>query len=80
MPHNFRFPYLPEEPLPHKYASVEKAIEQLENSIERYEAFWKENPEATAVHPVFGEMGLELWDRTHLKHIQHHFEQFSIAH
>ncbi|KAA3657019.1 MAG: DUF1569 domain-containing protein [Calditrichaeota bacterium] len=79
MPHNFRYPYLPPEPLPYKFAGIDEAIDQLEKAIEKYQIFWRENPEAIAVHPVFGEMGHALWDRVHTKHMKHHFAQFSIA-
>lgn len=79
MPQNFKTPLLPQDPLPHKFENPAEAINQLEKSCDRYLTFWRENPEANVMNPIFGELDQEMWFRFHIKHLNHHFAQFSIV-
>lgn len=31
-----------------------------------------------AKHPVFGDIGVDGWDRMHVRHFEHHFRQFGV--
>jgi len=51
----------------------EFTIEWL-NFIEYYE----ENPGATEIHPYYGALDYEKWEKLHVKHFIHHFQQFEL--
>ena len=78
MPRNYKTPMLPSDPLPHKFNDVAAAMAELEKSHEKYAKFWQENPQATVMHPIFGELDAELWKKFQIKHLSHHFAQFSL--
>lgn len=67
-----------EEPFPVHYASPEEAVAKLEKEVNHFFHFYETNPEATAVHPVFGELNFEEWVRLHYKHVTHHLRQFGL--
>jgi len=67
-----------EEPFPVHYASAEEAVAKLEKEVNHFFHFYEENPTATAVHPVFGELNFEEWVRLHHKHVTHHLRQFGL--
>ncbi len=69
---------LGEEPLPVHYASIERAVEKLELEVSRFFDYYSANKNATAVHPVFGELNFEEWVRLHYKHVTHHLRQFGL--
>jgi hypothetical protein len=67
-----------EEPFPVHYSSVEEAVSKLEKEVNHFFHFYETQPDATAVHPVFGELNYEEWVRLHYKHVTHHLRQFSL--
>lgn len=67
-----------EEPLPVHYKTVEEAINQLEKEVLQFFDFYTTDKQATAVHPVFGELNFEEWVRLHYKHVTHHLRQFGL--
>lgn len=78
MPKNFVAKFLPLDPNPYLYSSLEEAITQLSSSLDSFHAYWSGKEEETLNHPVFGKLNKELWDRVHNKHIHHHFLQFGL--
>ncbi len=72
----FKPAVLSEEPTPVKYASLEKAIEDLFIQIVKFHEHFKtaklEN------HPFFGELDYSGWIKFHTKHFTHHFKQFNL--
>ena len=76
MPKNFVAKFLPIDPSPYKYSSIEAAASQLIYSLDSYQSYWKGVEEETLNHPVFGKLNKVKWDRVHNKHIHHHFLQF----
>ena len=65
-----------EEPFPVHYPSVEEAVKKLEKEVDHFFHFYQNDPSATAVHPVFGELNFDEWVRLHYKHVTHHLRQF----
>ena len=57
---------------------LELAIDEFIDAFLGFEDFYDENPEATSLHPFYGDLNYHLWKRLHTKHFAHHFEQFSI--
>jgi hydroxymethylglutaryl-CoA reductase len=71
-------PGLPEEPMPLRFSSLDEAKGRLIDSIGAYYQFFEENPDKKTIHPAFGYLNMEEWERFHYKHIIHHFTQFSL--
>lgn len=64
--------------LPFKNDSLATSINQLIESLEYYNNFFSENPGSKTVHPRFGKLNYEEWEKFHAKHFKHHFSQFDI--
>lgn len=69
---------LGEEPLPPHHKTPAEAIEKLEKEVNYFFEFYAASKEATAVHPVFGELNFDEWVRLHYKHVTHHLRQFGL--
>lgn len=63
---------------PLKYPDLEKAKEALLQAWDEYITYYEKNDGATEVHPRFGNLNKEEWDRFHFKHFMHHFKQFGV--
>jgi hydroxymethylglutaryl-CoA reductase len=79
LPKNFVAKFLPINPSPYKYSSLQEAVSQLIYSLDSYQSYWKGIEEETLNHPVFGKLNKVKWNRVHNKHIQHHFLQFGLV-
>jgi hypothetical protein len=75
---NTKSAVMPEEPRPHKYATIEEAIAKLEPEIDAVFTFYAADPSKTLMHPVFGELDYELQLRYLDKHVRHHLRQFGL--
>ncbi|CAL2102702.1 Hydroxymethylglutaryl-CoA reductase [Tenacibaculum sp. 190130A14a] len=75
----FKAPMLSEEPYPVKFDTIQESINDLFSQIDRFESFFKENPNKAIVHPFFGELDYEYWKKFHVKHFTHHFKQFGLV-
>ena len=64
--------------MPLKNKTLDQAKEQLINSLNAYEEYFKENPDARTIHPSFGLLTFKEWELFHPKHFNHHFSQFII--
>ncbi len=80
MPKDFSAPYLPEDgTLPElKYKNLEQAKEKFLENLQKYQIYYRENPEAEHMHFVFGKLNKEMMELMHRKHFTHHFEQFNL--
>ncbi len=79
MPKEFKHPDLdPDKPAKLRYDNLEAAKTAFFKAYDEYEAYYKANPEAVHLNPMFGPLDKELWDLMHRKHFHHHFEQFDI--
>lgn len=67
-----------EEPMPHRYETVEEAKQELLAEVNCFFQLYADDPDLTAVHPVFGELNYEEWVRLHYKHVTHHLRQFGL--
>ena len=71
-------PGLPAEPLPLRFDSFDTARDKLLGSIEAFYAYFAAHPGVETLHPIFGALSLEDWERFHHKHLTHHFRQFGL--
>ncbi|HEY0091041.1 MAG TPA: aldehyde dehydrogenase family protein, partial [Flavobacterium sp.] len=54
------------------------AKQKLLEAYDQYETYFRENQDAKTKNAVFGIMDKFQWDLMHVKHINHHFEQFGL--
>ena len=69
---------VPEEPVPIRKGSMQEALAELQNEINAFTEFFKNNPGRKTTHPVFGELNFEEWVLLHYKHVTHHLRQFEL--
>lgn len=62
-----------------KLKNLQVAKEKLLASIEEFNSYFENNPEAKTVHPRFGELNHREWLLFHEKHFAHHLGQFGIS-
>lgn len=77
MPQNFKASFAPNN-IPLVHESLEKANEAFILKYEEYKSFYSKNKEVKNLHPYFGMLDYQLWERINLKHINHHFAQFNL--
>lgn len=65
---------------PLKYPNLGKAKKALLQAWDEYISFYENNDKASEVHPRFGFLGKDEWNRFHFKHFMHHFKQFGVWH
>jgi len=78
MPQLFKNPLLGEEPPPLELACLADAKVALRREIDCFQQHFQEEPGALHVHPVFGPLNAEEWQRSHFKHCYHHLLQFGL--
>lgn len=80
MPKDFPAPFLPQDgSLPElKYKNLEQAKDKFLENLQKYQIYYRENPEAEHLHFVFGKLNKEMMELMHRKHFTHHFEQFGL--
>lgn len=52
--------------------------ETLHALLEEYLNLVQADELRPAKHPVFGDIGVDGWDRMHVRHFEHHFRQFGV--
>ena len=77
MPRNFKAKFISENPQPCKHHDIIAAKEVLLAKIDRYFEYYKDK-DVQHLHPVFGWLPFDGWNRVHQKHFSHHFNQFGI--
>src|SRR4030095_2934276 len=73
---NTKAPMLPPDPLPVYHATVNDAIASLEQEVNDFFTYFKDDSEKRTLHPAFGELNFEEWVQLHHKHVKHHLKQF----
>jgi hypothetical protein len=67
-----------ETPMPLRYSNIEEALDKLEESIEAFISFFKEDADKKVMHPAFGLLNYKEWVLVHYKHVTHHLRQFAL--
>lgn len=78
-PRNFKNPVLTEELSALRYESLEGAKAALRQEVRRFFVYFAEQANAKHMHPLFGLLGGEEWERLHYKHSFHHLLQFGLV-
>ena len=76
---NTRVPVMPEEPQPHKYASLAEAITKAEAELKDVFTVYANDPSKKLMHPMFGELNYEEQITYLDKHVKHHLRQFGLV-
>lgn len=77
MPKNFKVNYAtPDAPI--RNEEIELAIDELAVKWIRYEETFYNDKTLKTLHPVYGELDFEHWQKMHSKHFTHHFKQFGL--
>lgn len=76
MPRSFRADFLPETPNPVQFSDIEAAKDFVLQQLQRFDDYYAEHPDMTAVHPVFGALNYNEWVENHARHFRHHLQQF----
>lgn len=63
---------------PLRKESLDAAVQQLIDEMWMFFEYFNEHPEATFIHPVFGELDKEGWLTFQRKHMGHHLTQFGV--
>lgn len=77
-PQNFKNPLLGDDPLPLRFSNLKEAIDRLKMELKNFSIHFYEKPESNHIHPLFGPLGAEEWERAHFKHCYHHLLQFGL--
>lgn len=77
-PRNFKNPALPKAPRPLHYPSFKVAQQKLLVELDRFDTYWKDDPESIFPHPIFGPLNQQEWRQFHRKHYTHHLAQFGM--
>lgn len=78
MPKGFVNPVTGSGLLDLRYPNLSKAKAKLKEEIQDFLEYYENNPDASQMNPVFGELGAEQWKKFHFKHCYHHLSQFGL--
>ena len=78
MPHNFKNPLIGEIPIPYQFSCFSDAKAAIRTEIESFIDQYRSEPLAIHIHPIFGPLDGEQWQRAHFKHCYHHLLQFNL--
>ncbi|WP_339662138.1 DUF1569 domain-containing protein [uncultured Polaribacter sp.] len=75
----FKASFLAEEPNELKFSSIAEAIDDLIKQVAIFVKVFSDDTNRTVVHPFFGELDFEDWQKFQVKHFTHHFKQFGLV-
>lgn len=76
MARNIEVPFAPKE----RTLRNETISDAIDEFTEQWIAFEEhyENPEVTELHPFYGDLNFDQWNKLNSKHLTHHFKQFNL--
>lgn len=77
MPKNFEVSFASND-IPNRNEEIELAIDELVEEILFYDELFESDPTRKVVHPYYGALNYEQWNRLNEKHFTHHYEQFGL--
>lgn len=77
-PHEFKNPAIGENLPSLRFSTLAEAKAGLQKEVASFFERVRSVPSSMYVHPVFGPLGVEEWERSHFKHCYHHLSQFGI--
>lgn len=77
-PQGIKAPGIPDTLMELRFPSLESAKEALLASWDGYQEVFEKEPTKTTIHPRFGPLNHDDWEKFHAKHMNHHFGQFGV--
>jgi len=77
MPQNFEAVFAPKE-VALRNEEIDLAIDEFVDAWLNFEEVYEENPNHTEIHPYYGPLNYDQWQRINAKHLTHHFTQFGL--
>jgi hypothetical protein len=74
----FMNPLLKEGLPPLEFLGLAMAVAALREEVGKFVKVRRELPDVVHVHPIFGPLNGEEWERSHFKHCHHHAQQFGL--
>lgn len=78
IPKGLKSPLLGDVAEPFQFSNLEEAKKDLNEQLNDFEDYFKNNPDATCIQPRLGPMNYKEWIIMHNKHFTHHFKQFGL--
>lgn len=77
MPKNFKVSFASDE-IPMRHDEIELSIDELVEEIFYFDELFQNDAGKKVVHPFYGALNYEQWNRLNMKHFSHHYEQFGL--
>lgn len=77
LPRDFKASFAPEH-VSLRNEELELSVDEFVENWLNYTKFYEEHPTQKILHPYYGELNAEQWDRLNSKHLTHHFQQFGL--
>ncbi len=61
-----------------RHEEIELAIDEFIETFLYFEEIYEINSELTEIHPFYGPLNFEQWQKLNAKHLTHHFKQFEL--
>ncbi len=78
MPKGLKSSTMGDNPEPLEFENLQDAIKDLNEQLNDFEHYFKNNPDACFIHPRLGFLNHKEWIVLHNKHFTHHFKQFGL--
>lgn len=78
IPQGLKSPLAGEGADPFRFSTLDEAKKNLNEQLDDFEAYFKNNPAATPIQPRLGALNHDEWVIFHNKHFTHHFKQFGL--
>lgn len=63
---------------PLRNEELELSVDEFVDSYLEFQELFESNPTLQTIHPIFGTLNYEQWNRLNQKHFTHHFTQFGL--
>lgn len=77
-PQGIKAPGIPDTLMELRFPNLESAKAALLTSWDGYQEVFEKEPAKTTLHPRFGPLNHDDWEKFHAKHMNHHFGQFGV--
>lgn len=61
-----------------RHEEIELAVDEFIETFLYFEELYELNPELTEIHPFYGPLNFDQWQKLNAKHLTHHFKQFEL--
>lgn len=78
MPQNFEASFAPKD-APLRNEEIDLAIDEFVDAWLHFEEVYESEPNHIEIHPYYGPLNHDQWQRINAKHLTHHFMQFGLV-